>query len=33
MVQKIIASHKGKILIKNNDNQRGITVEIALPIN
>lgn len=33
MVQKIIASHKGKILIKNNENHIGVTVEIALPIN
>lgn len=33
IVQKIIASHKGKITIKNNVNSTGVTVEIALPIN
>lgn len=33
IVHKIIASHKGKILIKNNENCIGVTVEIALPIN
>lgn len=33
MVQKIISSHKGKISIQNNDDGKGITVEVALPID
>lgn len=33
MVQKIIASHKGKIIIKNNEQESGVTVEVALPVN
>ena len=33
MVQKIIASHKGHITIKNNKNASGVTVELAIPVN
>ncbi len=33
MVQKIIASHKGHISIKNNQHGCGVTVEVALPVN
>jgi len=33
MVQKIISSHKGKISVKHNEDSKGITVEVALPID
>lgn len=33
MVQKIIASHKGQITIRNNKLSSGVTVEVALPVN
>jgi len=33
IVKKIIALHQGIILIQNNENNIGVTVEIALPSN
>ena len=33
IVKKIIALHQGIILIQNNENNIGVTVEIALPNN
>lgn len=33
MVQKIVASHKGKVTIKNNYNRQGVLVEVSLPVN